>query len=72
MEDYINPEEYIEEQKKKLEEERKKPKKFPEEPERDVLGFLLEHAPLERWERDVLAVIRARPTTSCRRCRPRS
>ena len=23
-----------------------------------MLGFLLEHAPLERWERDVLAVIR--------------
>ncbi|HEX9382283.1 MAG TPA: SpoVR family protein, partial [Gemmatimonadaceae bacterium] len=27
-------------------------------PERDVLAFLIENAPLERWEADVLAVIR--------------
>jgi stage V sporulation protein R len=58
MEDYINPEEFLEGQKKKIEEEKKKALKIPEEPDRDVMGFLLEHAPLERWERDVLAVIR--------------
>src|SRR5256886_12544793 len=40
------------------EEERAQKKKFPEKPERDVLAFLIEHAPLERWEADVLAVIR--------------
>ena len=33
-------------------------KKLPERPERDVLQFLLEHAPLERWEHDVLEVTR--------------
>ena len=33
-------------------------KKFPERAERDVLLFLLEHAPLEHWQRDVLAIIR--------------
>src|SRR2546425_1084178 len=32
--------------------------RIPEKPERDVLAFLIEHAPLERWEADVLAVIR--------------
>jgi stage V sporulation protein R len=58
MESFINPEEYIEEQKKKIEAKREKPKKFPEHSERDVLLFLLEHAPLERWERDILEVVR--------------
>src|SRR5579863_5948152 len=51
MESFINPEEYLERQKKKIEAEREKSKKFPEHSERDVLVFLLEHAPLERWER---------------------
>jgi stage V sporulation protein R len=58
MESFINPEEYLEKQKKKIEAEREKATKFPEHPERDVLLFLLEHGPLERWERDVLEVIR--------------
>ncbi len=57
MEDFINPREYLEEQKKKLEAQ-KGERKVPARPERDVLKFLLEHAPLERWERDVLEVIR--------------
>ncbi len=55
MESYINPEEFIDAQREKLEAEREKQeRKFPESPDRDVLGFLLEHAPLERWERDIL------------------
>ena len=59
MESFINPEEYLEEQQKKIEaREGRSAKKFPEQPERDVLEFLLDHAPLERWERDVLEVIR--------------
>ena len=31
---------------------------MPPRPERDVLQFLLEHAPLEGWEADVLSIIR--------------
>jgi stage V sporulation protein R len=58
MESFINPEEYLEEQKKKIEAEKERAKKFPEHSERDVLLFLLEHAPLERWEHDVLEVVR--------------
>ena len=58
MSQFINPKEFLDEQRKKLEEERAQKKKFPEKPERDVLAFLIEHAPLERWEADVLAVIR--------------
>jgi stage V sporulation protein R len=58
MESFINPEEYLEEQKKKIEAEREKAKKFPEHSDRDVLLFLLDNAPLERWEREVLEVVR--------------
>jgi stage V sporulation protein R len=58
MESFINPEEFVERQKRRLEEEKLKAKKFPEHRQRDVLGFLMEHAPLERWERDILRVIR--------------
>jgi stage V sporulation protein R len=58
MENFINPEEYLESQKAKMEAAKEKSKKFPEHSERDVLKFLMENAPLERWERDVLEVIR--------------
>jgi stage V sporulation protein R len=58
MESFINPEEYLEEQKRKIEAEKEKSKKFPEHAERDVLAFLLEHAPLERWEHELLEIVR--------------
>ena len=59
MEDFINPREFVEAQQKKMDAEKEKAKRVPEQPDRDVLGFLLDHAPLERWERDVLWAIRA-------------
>ncbi|MCB9731267.1 MAG: SpoVR family protein [Deltaproteobacteria bacterium] len=59
MDRYINPEEDLERQreeaKKKHEEERKR---FPLEPERDVLLFLFENAPLEKWQRQILGMVR--------------
>ncbi|MCS6915168.1 MAG: SpoVR family protein [Myxococcales bacterium] len=55
---YINPPEFLEKQRQKLEKEKERVRRFPEQPERDVLLFLIEHAPLERWERDVLEIIR--------------
>ncbi|MFN0246959.1 MAG: SpoVR family protein [Kofleriaceae bacterium] len=59
MDSFINPPEYIEAQKKKKEEEAKKQKRrFPEHPQRDVLAFLIEHAPLDNWQRDVLEIVR--------------
>ena len=58
---------------KQKEAEKQKAKQFPEHPERDVLLFLLEHAPLNAWQRDVLEHHpRRRRTTSPRRARPRS
>ncbi len=58
MDEYINPHEFIEEQKRKLDEEAKRLKNFPPEPRKDVMLFLLEHAPLEGWEADILSIIR--------------
>src|SRR6202044_3840970 len=48
MEPFINPEEYLEEQRQKIEKEKERAKKFPERRERDVLRFLMENAPLDR------------------------
>ena len=58
MRDFVNPADYMDEQRKKQETALHKAKKFPERPQRDVLLFLLENAPLERWEFDVLSIIR--------------
>jgi stage V sporulation protein R len=58
MEKYINPPEFIEEQKKKLAAQNKKEAKFPNHPERDIMLFLVEHAPLTEWQKDVLRIIR--------------
>lgn len=59
LDSFINPEEFLEEQ-KQLSKERKleKGKRNPEEPQRDILQFLLEYAPLERWQSDILSIIR--------------
>ena len=59
MEGFINPPDYIEDQKRRMERERDKPRRTPREPERDVLLFLLQNAPLEAWERDILEIVRA-------------
>jgi stage V sporulation protein R len=59
MDSFINPPELLEEQQKKLtKEHEERIGKIPAEPERDVLAFLLEHAPLKSWERNVLEIIR--------------
>jgi len=58
MEDYINPPEFMDEQRRKAVKEAEREKRFPVEPMRDVLLFLLDHAPLEAWQRDCLEVIR--------------
>jgi len=58
MEDYINPSEFVEQQRERQRQEAEAKARFPVEPERDVMLFLLEHAPLTRWQRDVLDMIR--------------
>ncbi|MBI4552535.1 MAG: SpoVR family protein [Candidatus Latescibacteria bacterium] len=58
MDSFINPPEFIEEQRRKLEEEEQKDRQFPRNPEKDLLLFLIEHAPLDNWQRDILSIIR--------------
>lgn len=59
MKNYINPPAFVEEQRKKREASENFNKgKFPQQPEKDVLKFLLRFAPLEDWEQDVLSIIR--------------
>jgi stage V sporulation protein R len=72
MESFINPAEYLEEQRKKIEAERDKATKFPEHPERDVLIFLLEHARSTGGSATSSRSSGRRPTTSPRNGRRRS
>ncbi len=59
MNDFINPPKVMEAEQKKLDEVAASRKnRFPASPARDVLKFLIEHAPLENWQRDVLSIVR--------------
>ena len=59
MNDFINPPHLIEAEQRRLEEEAVSRRgRFPATPARDVLRFLIEHARLANWQRDVLAIIR--------------
>jgi stage V sporulation protein R len=58
MDRYINPPAYMAAQRERMQEDKGKQRRFPAEPARDVLAFLLENAPLERWQHDVLAMLR--------------
>jgi len=58
LDKYINPPDFIEAQKEEKSQKRIAEQKFPKHPERDILLFLLENAPLENWQHDVLGIIR--------------
>ena len=58
MRDFINPPEFVDEQRKKMAERMEKGMRFPSEPQRDVLQFLIHYAPLSEWQQDVLSIIR--------------
>jgi stage V sporulation protein R len=58
MNAFVNPQEYLDRQRRTQEEERTRTRRFPAAPERDVLSFLLEHAPLERWQQNILSIVR--------------
>ncbi len=58
MEPYINPPEFVKEQQQRIAEEARASSTYPEKPERDVLNFLIHHAPLRPWQQDVLSIIR--------------
>lgn len=58
MEGYINPPQFIAEQKQRLLDEKLKAQRFPPSPEQDILKFLLYFAPLEPWQQDIVSMIR--------------
>ncbi|MCC6426786.1 MAG: SpoVR family protein [Phycisphaerales bacterium] len=59
MDPFINPAKEMERQKKDFEARKKAEKaRFPKNPTRDCLLFLLRYAPLEEWQQDILGLIR--------------
>jgi stage V sporulation protein R len=58
MERYINPKDFVDAQRKKRDDEQNKERRFPSEPERDVMRFLMENAKLETWQVDVIDMLR--------------
>ncbi|MCB9785346.1 MAG: SpoVR family protein [Deltaproteobacteria bacterium] len=59
MDSYINPAEDLQRQREAMRKEWEERKtRIPPEPERDVMLFLLEHAPLTRWQRTILSIMR--------------
>lgn len=59
MSDYINPRTVAkpaDDERKQLNDQRVH--HFPERPEKDILLFLIEHAPLKNWQRDILSIVR--------------
>jgi len=61
MDSFINPPDVLaeeERERKERERDREESRSFPEQPQRDVLLFLLEHAPMRDWQHDILQIIR--------------
>ena len=58
MDEYVNPDDFIEEQRKKKRSKTDSKARFPSEPRRDVMLFLMQEAPLTRWQRNVIGIIR--------------
>lgn len=59
MDHYINPQEYLEDQKRKILEDAEKQTRVPDQPERDILHFLIQYAPMSTWQRRIMEMIRA-------------
>jgi len=58
MDSFVNPPEALA---REAEEQRKRAdvkQKYPAEPTRDVMQFLIDHAPLRPWQLDILSIIR--------------
>src|SRR6185503_12822864 len=58
MDEFINPPDKLAEETERLNKEEEQDKHFPEHPERDVMWFILNHAPLKPWQVDILSIIR--------------
>lgn len=64
MDEFLNPPEWIEEERARIDEELEAEADIergaiiPPKPTKDILGFLMRHAPLESWQREIIAMVR--------------
>jgi len=58
MDSFINPRAALIAEAERRKTEQAKQQQFPREPMRDVMLFILEHAPLKPWQADVLSILR--------------
>ncbi len=58
MDRFINPDSFLKNEQQKLDAGVEKQRKFPAQAERDILKFLVDYAPLERWQREILSIVR--------------
>jgi stage V sporulation protein R len=59
MDDYVNPRGALEAEEAEARKQREQlARSFPGRPEKDVLHFLVEFAPLKPWQRDILEIVR--------------
>jgi len=58
MRNYINPPEVLQQEQEKLREQERESRPFPENPQKDILLFLMNYAPLKRWQHTILEIIR--------------
>jgi stage V sporulation protein R len=58
MDQFINPPDALKAEAQRLREQQEFDQRFPKEPLRDVMLFILEHAPLKPWQLDVLSIVR--------------
>ena len=64
LNDWLNPADYVKEEEERLEEKKKEERlterglRIPLKPTQDILLFLIQHAPLEQWQKQILAIIR--------------
>jgi len=58
MDEFVNPPDVLAAESERLRASQQGELSFPSEPVRDVMLFILEHAPLKPWQLDVLSIIR--------------
>ena len=58
MEPFINPKKALEQERAEIAETLRERARFPAQPTRDVLEFLMHHAPLQDWQADCIDIVR--------------
>lgn len=58
MDAFVNPTKAIAEENERKAKEQKAKARFPANPERDVMLFIIENAPLKSWQLDVMEIVR--------------